>query len=98
GLAPSLAIKLSGEGYSTIGELMTQLKLDSDVLLAMEGVGPETLKTIQAAIDGFNFPAPAPKPAPVAPVEPEPQADPVEEAAAPVAAAPEPAPAAVEEE
>jgi N utilization substance protein A len=93
GLSPSLAIKLSGEGYSTIGDLMTQLKLDSDVILALEGVGPETLKTIQSATADFKFPAPAPK-APVVEAQPEPEAEPeapvaiaepVAEAAAPAA-------------
>ncbi|MCW5879322.1 MAG: hypothetical protein KIS80_10705, partial [Anaerolineales bacterium] len=91
GLAPSLAIKLSGEGYSTIGELMTQLTLDSDVLLAMEGIGPETLKAIQAAVDAFDFPVvEAAEVVEAEPVlaEPEPQ---------PVAEAPQAlAPAAVE--
>ncbi|HRN50847.1 MAG TPA: transcription termination factor NusA [Anaerolineales bacterium] len=90
GLNPSLAIKLSGEGYSTIGELMTQLKLDSDVLLALEGVGPETLKTIQGAVDAFDFPVV--EAAPVVEAEPvvaEPEPLPVVEApqaVAPVAA------------
>lgn len=106
GLSPSLAIKLSGEGYSTIGELMTQLKLDSDVILALEGVGPETLKTIQDTIVSFQFPAPAPKP--VAPVvEPEPVAEPepvetpvaaVVEEAAPVATPEEPVQLSQEDE
>lgn len=89
GLAPSLAIKLSGEGYSTIGELMTQLKLDSDELLAMEGIGPETLKTIEAAIDTFDFPAPAPKAEPAV-VEAEPELEPEVEEPAPVAEVPAP--------
>lgn len=81
GLAPSLAIKLSGEGYSTIGELMTQLTLDSDVLLAMEGIGPETLKAIQAAVDAFDFPVvEAAEVVEAEPVLAEPEPQPVAEA------------------
>ncbi|MBX3005295.1 MAG: transcription termination/antitermination protein NusA [Anaerolineales bacterium] len=91
GLAPSLAIKLSGEGYSTIGELMTQLALDSDVLLAMEGIGPETLKAIQAAVDAFDFPVvEAAEVVEAEPVLAEPEPQPVAEAPQAVA------PAAVE--
>ncbi|MCW5838558.1 MAG: transcription termination/antitermination protein NusA [Anaerolineales bacterium] len=91
GLAPSLAIKLSGEGYSTIGELMTQLTLDSDVLLAMEGIGPETLKAIQAAVDAFDFPVvEAAEVVEAEPVLAEPEPQPVAEAPQAVA------PAAVE--
>lgn len=91
GLAPSLAIKLSGEGYSTIGELMTQLTLDSDVLLAMEGIGPETLKAIQAAVDAFDFPVvEAAELVEAEPVLAEPEPQPVAEAPQAVA------PAAVE--
>lgn len=91
GLSPSLAIKLSGEGYSTIGDLMTQLKLDSDSILAVEGIGPETLKTIQSAIEGFDFPAPPPKaPEVVAEPEAEPEPEIVEPVAeTPVAEAPQ---------
>lgn len=56
GLPPSLTIKVSGDGYSTIGELMMQLELDPDKILAINGVGPKALETIQDAIQGFDFP------------------------------------------
>jgi len=80
GLPPSLSIKISGEGYSTIGDLMLQLKLDPDKILAINGVGPKALETIQQALDDFAFPEVvkpeppaeiAPVPEPVVEVEPE---------------------------
>lgn len=86
GLVPSLSMKISGEGYSTIGDLMLQLKLDSDRILSINGVGPKAMEDIQAALDRFAFPeAPAvttPEPVvePVVEVaEPEPVAEAVEE-------------------
>ena len=56
GLSPSLAIKISGEGYSTIGDLMLQLKVDPDRILAIPGVGPKAMDAIQQALDAFKFP------------------------------------------
>src|SRR3990172_8057793 len=83
GLPPSLSIKISGEGYSTIVDLMLQLKVDPDRILAINGVGPKALDTIQEALDAFKFPestkpkaepvvAAAPKPEPQQEPEPEP--------------------------
>jgi N utilization substance protein A len=89
GLTPSLTIKISGEGYSTIGDLMLQLKQDTDRILAIEGVGPSTLETIQQAISDFKFPEVA-KPAPVAkPPAPEPVVATAPEPRAPRVAEPE---------
>ncbi len=86
GLTPSLTIKISGEGYSTVGDLMLQLKQDSDRILAIEGVGPETMETIQQALAAFKFPEVA-KPAPVA-VAKTPAAEPVAAAKTPEPRAP----------
>jgi len=90
GLPPSLSIKISGEGYSTIGDLMLQLKVDPDRILAINGVGPKALDTIQEALDAFKFPEPTkPKVEPVvAAAEPEMQPEPESE--------PEPMPIAEE--
>jgi N utilization substance protein A len=74
-ISPRLIIILTGEGYSTIGELMLQLALDPDVVLAVEGIGPKTMETVQEAIDAFEFPEPEPQPEP----EPEVEAEPVGE-------------------
>lgn len=90
GLAPSLAIKISGEGYSSIGDLMLQLKQDTDRILAIEGIGPSTLETIQDALANFKFPE-VTKPVPVvaAPVAAEPVAAKPSEPRAPRVAEPE---------
>ena len=80
GLPPSLSIKISGEGYSTIGDLILQLKVDPDRVLAINGVGPKALETIHAALAVFKFPEPLkPKAEPVAAPKPEPQPEPESE-------------------
>jgi N utilization substance protein A len=66
GLSPSLSMKISGEGYSTIGDLMLQLKSDPERILAIGGVGPKAIDTIQQALDNFTFPEAA-KPEPAKP-------------------------------
>ena len=57
-ISPRHIITLTGEGYSTIGDLMLQLKLDSDVILAIQGLGPKTMEDIHKALDEFEFPEP----------------------------------------
>ena len=74
GLSPSLAIKISGEGYSTIGDLMLQLKVDPEKILAISGVGPKAMDTIQEALNSFKFPEAA-KPEPVVAAQPGPEAE-----------------------
>ncbi len=64
GLAPSLSMKISGEGYSTVGDLMIQLKLDRDKILGIPGVGPKAMDTIQETLASFDFPKPEPEPEP----------------------------------
>jgi N utilization substance protein A len=96
GLPPSLSIKISGEGYSTVGDLMLQLKVDADRILSINGVGPKALETIQEVLDAFKFPEPTkPKPEPVV-AKPEPQSEPEpvpEPEPAPIPLAEEKAPA-----
>jgi N utilization substance protein A len=58
GISPRLTILLTGEGYSTIGDLMIQLAVDPDAVLALNGVGPKAMEDIQAALDAFEFPEP----------------------------------------
>lgn len=64
------SILLGGEGFSTVGDLMYQLALDSDVILGLNGMGPKALSDIMVALDEYRATF-APPPAP-APVEPEP--------------------------
>lgn len=56
GLAPSLAIKITGEGYTTIGDLMLQLKVDSERIASISGVGPAAMEAIKQALANFKFP------------------------------------------
>jgi len=63
---------LTGEGFSTIGELMMQLALDSDVILALNGIGPKAMESIREGIENFEFPEPKiEEEVPVEVVEPE---------------------------
>jgi N utilization substance protein A len=56
GISPRLNILLTGEGYSTIGEFMLQLAMDSDVILALNGIGPKTMEAFRESIAAFEFP------------------------------------------
>ncbi|MBN2044279.1 MAG: transcription termination/antitermination protein NusA [Anaerolineales bacterium] len=58
GVSPRLIIKITGEGYSTIGDLMLQLVMDSDQILSIEGVGPKAMEEVREAVEAFEFPEP----------------------------------------
>ncbi len=100
-----LVISLSGAGYPTVGDLLSQLKTDPDAVLKLNDVGNRTMKEIEDAVEKFLAAlAPAPAPEQPAPVEVEtPVETVVEEAPAPIEEAPvaeiaEPEPAVVETE
>ncbi|MFN2196976.1 MAG: transcription termination factor NusA [Anaerolineales bacterium] len=48
---------LRENGVETIGDLMLQMKLDSDKILAMQGIGPKAMEDINAALDSVEFEA-----------------------------------------
>jgi N utilization substance protein A len=52
-----LSILLAGEGYSTIGEMMMQLEIDEDEILALNGIGPKAMESLKEAIENFDMPA-----------------------------------------
>ncbi len=52
GLSPRLTIALTNAGYATVGDLMMQLKLDPDEILALSGVGPKVMERI---IEGLKL-------------------------------------------
>jgi N utilization substance protein A len=56
GLSPRINIMLTGEGYSTIGDLILQMHLDSDKILALNGIGPSTMNDIQTSLDSYDLP------------------------------------------
>ena len=97
GLSPSLSIKISGEGYSTVGDLMLQLKVDPEKILAISGVGPKAMDTVQQALDNFKFPEVA-KPEPAVAAETAPEAEAEEEEVVQPESGAEEKPAALSEE
>ncbi len=56
GLSPRLTIALTNAGYATVGDLMMQLKLDPDEVLALPGVGPRTMEGIVNALRLLDLP------------------------------------------
>jgi len=76
-ISPRMIITLTGEGFSTVGDLMLQMQLDSDAILAIEGLGPKTMEDIQDALAEFELPEPEEEPVaePEAVVEAEAEAE-----------------------
>ena len=46
GLSPRLTMLLTNAGYASIGDLMLQMKLNPDEILALDGVGPKAMEQI----------------------------------------------------
>jgi ABC-type Fe3+-hydroxamate transport system substrate-binding protein len=46
---------LGGAGYTTAGDLMLQMILDSDEILALNGIGPKAMADIEKAIANLEF-------------------------------------------
>jgi N utilization substance protein A len=59
GLAPRLNNLLLEQGYNTIGDLMLQMKVDSDEVLGLNGVGPKSIEAIETAFDELEIAVPA---------------------------------------
>ncbi len=45
-------------GNETVGDLMVQMELDSDVILGLNGIGPKAMENIESTLDGVTFPEP----------------------------------------
>lgn len=45
---------LTESGYETLGDLMVQVKLDADSVLALQGMGPKAMQDIQRLVDEFT--------------------------------------------
>ncbi|MDX1436187.1 MAG: transcription termination factor NusA [Anaerolineales bacterium] len=52
------ATLLGEEGYESVGDLLVQLNMDSDAILAINGIGPKAMEDIQAAVDAIEFEVP----------------------------------------
>jgi transcription termination/antitermination protein NusA len=63
-------------GVDTIGALMMSMKMDSNKILGMPGIGPKAIQNIDESLAAMTFPEPEPVPAePVAEVATEPVAE-----------------------
>lgn len=47
---------LNGAGYLSVGDLMLQLKLDANKILALEGIGAKAMTAIEEALANFSLP------------------------------------------
>ena len=91
-------------GIDTIGGLMMSMKMDSNRVLGLPGIGPKAIANIEERLAAIQFPEPPaaepvavetePVVEPVAEAQPQPQ---IEETAAPAVVAAETSPAPVEE-
>jgi N utilization substance protein A len=63
---------LGGAGFTTIGDLMLQMELNRDVILALEGIGPKAMEEVDEILSNITFPEPEEE------IEPEPEAVEVE--------------------
>jgi len=58
GISIRLSTMLSGAGYQTVGDLMLQMALDPNMILAIEGVGPKAMQEIENALAKLEFAKP----------------------------------------
>jgi N utilization substance protein A len=58
---------LSKAGFKTVGDLMIQLAMDSDIILSLNGIGPKAMENIENTLAELTFPEPEIE----EPVEPE---------------------------
>ncbi len=47
---------ISEGGFRTVGDLMLQMEIDSDKILALHGMGPKGMKVLQEALDNLTYP------------------------------------------
>jgi N utilization substance protein A len=58
GFASRLNNILIEAGYNSVGDLMLQMKMDSDKILGLSGVGPKSIESIEAALDALDLKVP----------------------------------------
>lgn len=49
---------IGGAGFTTIGDLMLQMKLNRDVILALEGIGPKAMEEVDEVLSNITFAEP----------------------------------------
>jgi N utilization substance protein A len=55
GISPRFTTVIGGAGYTTVGDLMLQMRMDSDAILGLSGIGPKAMESIDEAISGQTF-------------------------------------------
>jgi len=55
GISPRITSVLGGAGYTTVGDLMLQIQLDSDEILGLSGIGPKAMADIEKALAEVKF-------------------------------------------
>ena len=50
--------------FETVGDLMMALKIDSDKVLVLPGIGPKAMENIEESLAALSFPEPEPEPEP----------------------------------
>ncbi len=68
-LKEHLQILMQSAGMDTLGELMLQVKLDPDAILAIDGVGPKSQEEILKVVQNYQFPVVETEPVEVEMVE-----------------------------
>lgn len=68
-LREHILVILQEAGYETLGDLVLQMRLDTDKILALNGIGPKAFEEIQSLTDGLRV-APEAAEAPAEPAEP----------------------------
>jgi transcription termination/antitermination protein NusA len=71
GLSDHVSFTLMEADYTTLGDLMIQMKVNPDVILALQGMGPKGMQEIEKMLSEISLPAPEVEVAPVEGVEPE---------------------------
>jgi N utilization substance protein A len=56
GLSARWVALLSGAGFSTVGDLIFQMNLDPDKILALNGIGPKAMQEIETQLAAVEFP------------------------------------------
>ena len=46
---------LGEEGYESVGDLMVQMNMDPDIILAINGIGPKAMEEIEAGLAAIEF-------------------------------------------
>ncbi len=59
GLTPRITMLLTNAGYNSIGDLMLQMKLNPDEVLALDGIGPKAMEQIEETLALFEEAHPA---------------------------------------